>query len=300
MDNFKAWMGAFRLRTLPLAISGIILGSFLSASAGQHNWGITAMAILTATLLQILSNLANDYGDFTKGTDNDNRVGPERALQSGVISQTQMKKALYLFGTLSLISGIGLLALSFGTEKLIYALVFFALGIGAIWAAIKYTVGTSAYGYQGLGDVFVFIFFGWVSVVGVYFLQVQSIDLEMFLPASCIGLLSAGVLNLNNTRDIVNDKVSNKITLAVKLGFENAKKYQAILLIIVLSFAILFTLNTEKGGVSQLYLISMIPLTLVVIKTLKTKTPKDLDPLLKIQAISTLLFALTFGIGQIL
>ena len=165
MGNFKAWMGAFRLRTLPLALSGIILGSLLSASVGKHNWRITAMAILTATLLQILSNLANDYGDFTKGTDNEDRVGPERALQSGAISPLQMKKALFLFSTLSLFSGIALLGLSFGPDKFIYALLFFSLGIGAIWAAIKYTVGTSAYGYQGLGDVFVFIFFGWVSVV---------------------------------------------------------------------------------------------------------------------------------------
>ncbi len=300
MGNFKAWMGAFRLRTLPLALSGIILGSFLSASVGEHNWSITAMAILTATLLQVLSNLANDYGDFTKGTDNDDRVGPERALQSGAISQSQMKNALYLFGALSLFSGIGLLALSFGTDKLIYALLFFALGIGAIGAAIKYTVGTSAYGYQGLGDVFVFLFFGWVSVVGVYFLQVQSIDLAMFLPASCIGLLSAGVLNLNNTRDIVNDKASSKITLAVRLGFENGKKYQAALLLIVLACALSFTFLTGKGWIQHLYLISMIPLSMLVIKTLKTETPKELDPLLKVQAISTLLFAITFGLGQIL
>ena len=148
--------------------------------------------------------------------------------------------------------------------------------------------------------MFVFLFFGWVSVVGVYFLQVQSIDLAMFLPASCIGLLSAGVLNLNNTRDIVNDKASSKITLAVRLGFENGKKYQAALLLIVLACALSFTFLTGKGWIQHLYLISMIPLSMLVIKTLKTETPKELDPLLKVQAISTLLFAITFGLGQIL
>ncbi|MFT5877998.1 MAG: 1,4-dihydroxy-2-naphthoate octaprenyltransferase, partial [Dokdonia sp.] len=192
MKNLKAWLDAFRLRTLPLALGGIILGSFLSASANAHNWSITFMSVLTATLLQVLSNLANDYGDFTKGTDNDARVGPKRALQSGIIKQSQMKRALYLFSLLCLISGIILLWISFGTDKLIYALIFLVIGLLAIWAAIKYTVGKSAYGYQGLGDIFVFLFFGWVSVVGVYFLQVQTIDIEMFLPASAIGLLSAG------------------------------------------------------------------------------------------------------------
>ncbi len=300
MSKFKAWMGAFRLRTLPLALAGILLGSFLSASVGEHHWNITWMAILTATLLQVLSNLANDYGDFSKGTDNDNRVGPERALQSGAINPSQMKTALYIFGFLSLISGIVLLWLSFGTEKLLYALIFFLLGISAIWAAVKYTVGKSAYGYQGLGDLFVFLFFGWISVIGVYFLQVQTIDLTLFLPASCIGLLSAGVLNLNNTRDIKNDKESNKITLAVRLGFENAKKYQAFLLLLVIVFSLTFTLNTANGMIQQLYWVSMAPLCMVIFKTLNTNTPRELDPLLKVQALSTLLYALTFGLGQIL
>lgn len=300
MSNFKAWMGAFRLRTLPLALAGIILGSFLSASVDAHHWDITWMAILTATLLQVLSNLANDYGDFTKGTDNDNRVGPERALQSGAITQPQMKAALFVFAFLSLISGIILLWLSFGTEKLLYALVFFLIGISAIWAAVKYTVGKSAYGYQGLGDVFVFLFFGWVSVVGVYFLQVQTVDFNIFLPASCIGLLSAGVLNLNNTRDIENDKESHKITLAVRLGFDHAKKYQTILLVFVILFSLLFTVTNDSGLFQQLYWISFIPLILIVIQTLKMKTPKELDPLLKFQALSTLLYAITFGLGQVL
>ncbi|MGB0805700.1 MAG: 1,4-dihydroxy-2-naphthoate polyprenyltransferase [Salibacteraceae bacterium] len=300
MGNFKAWLSAFRLRTLPLAIAGILLGSFLALAQDKHNWIISLMAILTATLLQVLSNLANDYGDFTKGTDNENRVGPERAMQSGAINKKQMKNALILFSALSLLSGVVLLWVSFGTEKLLYALLFLFIGLSAIWAAIKYTVGDSAYGYQGLGDVFVFLFFGLVSVVGVYFLNVQSIDLKILLPASALGLLSTGVLNLNNTRDIENDKASNKNTLAVKLGYQKAKFYQLVLFLFALICTETYLLVNMNGVLAHLYLLSFIPLTIVIIKVLKTEIPKDLDPLLKVQAISTLLFAVTFGLGQIL
>lgn len=300
MSNIKAWIGAFRLRTLPLAVAGIILGSLLAKSNDSFNLNITLFAILTAILLQILSNLANDYGDFSKGTDNDERVGPERALQSGKISKSQMKSALILFSILSLISGIILLWLSFGTHKLGYAMLFLLIGLSAIWAAIKYTVGKSAYGYQGLGDVFVFLFFGWVSVIGVYFLQVQSIDLPIFLPASALGILSAGVLNLNNTRDIVNDKNSGKYTLAVKLGYQNARKYQMVLFLLTLFTSLWYTLAFGTGMWQQLFWISVLPLSIVVIKTYKAQEPKELDPLLKIQALSTLLYAITFGLGQIL
>lgn len=298
--NFKAWLGAFRLRTLPLALAGIILGSFLAKSSGSFRWDITLMAIITATLLQVLSNLANDYGDYAKGTDNENRVGPERALQSGAITKSQMKKALILFSVLSFCSGVYLLWLSFGTAKLLYALIFLALGLLSIWAAIKYTVGKTAYGYQGLGDLFVFIFFGWVSVIGVFFLQVQSINIAIFLPASTLGLLSAGVLNLNNTRDIVNDKNSGKITLAVKLGYDNARKYQMVLFVTSVIFSSIYTTMFGTGLWQQLYWLSIIPLALVVIKTYNTNKPKELDPLLKVQALSTLLYAISFGIGQLL
>lgn len=300
MTKFKAWISAFRLRTLPLAIAGIILGSFLAAANGSHEWDITIFAILTAVLLQVLSNLANDYGDFSKGTDNDDRVGPMRALQSGAITQAQMKFALIITSLLTLLSGIYLLWLSFGSEKLVYALVFLVIGLLSIWAAIKYTVGKSAYGYRGLGDLFVFIFFGWVSVIGVYFLHIQSIDLPVFLPASALGLLSAGVLNLNNTRDIINDKASGKITMAVTLGFTNARKYQMILFVLTVVLSSIYTSLFGTGLWQQLYWVSVLPLAFVVTKTYATTIPKELDPLLKVQALSTLLFAITFGIGQIL
>lgn len=299
MGKAKAWIGAMRLRTLPLAISGILMGSFLAASQGKFNLPVTLFAILTAILLQILSNLANDYGDFSKGTDNENRVGPTRALQSGEIEQSEMKKALYLTSILTFLSGVDLLWIGLGTELMLISSLFLLLGLLSIWAAIKYTVGKSAYGYKGLGDVFVFIFFGLVSVMGTYFLQTKSFDWMIILPASVIGFLSAGVLNLNNSRDIVNDKASNKITLAVHLGFEGAKNYQVALYVLSLIFST-FYLWPFTIGYELLYLLGFIPLTLVVVKTLKTSHPEELDPLLKIQALGTLLFSITFGLSLIL
>lgn len=298
MSNTKAWISAFRLRTLPLALAGIILGGFLAQTQQAFSWSILLLAMLTATLLQILSNLANDYGDFEKGTDNDNRVGPMRAMQSGAIDQPSMKRALMLFGALSLLSGVALLYISFGADKFLYALTFFAIGIAAIWAAIKYTVGKNAYGYLGLGDVFVFIFFGLVSVMGVYFLMVQSIDFPVLLPASVIGFLSAGVLNLNNTRDIENDLASGKNTLAAKLGLKNAKNYQYLLYIASVVASLEYTFSYGNGNL--IGLTGLLPATLVVFKVYKSATHKELDPLLKVQAIGTLVYALLFGFSQML
>ena len=300
MTKLIAWISAFRLRTLPLAVAGIILGSFLAVSDLKYNWSIILLALLTAVLLQILSNLANDYGDFSKGTDNEHRVGPTRALQSGEINQSEMKSALIITSVITLTSGILLLWVSFGTDKLLYAIVFFSIGILAIWAAIKYTVGKSAYGYQGFGDLFVFLFFGWVSVVGIYFLQVQSIEFKIFLPGTAMGFLSAGVLNLNNLRDIVNDKASDKITLAVKLGAHNARIYQLVLLGGAFISSICFTHFFGHGMWQYMYFLSFVPLGFVAVKSFTTPNLKDLDPLLKVQALSTLLYALTFGLGQAL
>ena len=152
MINTKAWLQAARLRTLPLAIAGIVLGGFLAHGNHKFSLSITLFAVLTAIALQVLSNFANDYGDFIKGTDNDQRVGPTRALQSGAISQKAMKIGLYISGSIAFILGVTTLYLSFGSDKIVYALLFLLIGLGAIWAAIKYTVGTSAYGYKGLGD----------------------------------------------------------------------------------------------------------------------------------------------------
>ncbi len=299
MSVFKSWMHAFRLRTLPLALSSIILGGFLSASDQNFSFLITLLAVITTTLLQILSNLANDYGDYKAGTDNKNRVGPERSMQSGNINTFKMKVAIYLFVLLSLISGSALIY--FGTEgiPLTNFFIFFGLGILAIAAAINYTIGKNPYGYKGYGDLFVLIFFGLVGVLGTYFLNTHQFKWEILLPAFSVGMLSMAVLNLNNMRDIDNDEKSGKITLVVKLGTKKAKFYHGILICLSLGLTLTFVLLNFHSWYQFIFLITL-PLFLKdLIKILNTKNPADLDPFLKKQAIHTLLFSITFGIGLI-
>lgn len=228
----KNWLQAFRLRTLPLALGAITMGAFAANIKGVLQWDIYVLCLVTAIFLQILSNLANDYGDFKKGTDNDQRKGPARALQSGIITEKAMLRAVVLFSILSLASGILLIWLGFKNFSSWQTFALLGIGIAAIAAAIKYTVGKSAYGYSGLGDIFVFIFFGLVSVGGTYFLSTGSLDGWVLLPAICMGCLSVSVLNINNIRDIENDKASNKITVAVRLGRKKAKQYQLILFLV--------------------------------------------------------------------
>lgn len=228
----KNWLQAFRLKTLPLAFAAITMGAFVANVENSLRWEVYGLALLTATLLQILSNLANDYGDFKKGTDNENRVGPTRALQSGAITEKAMLNAVILLSILSLIAGIFLLYIGLQDFSDWRTLTMLGIGLAAIAAAIKYTVGKSAYGYSGLGDVFVFIFFGLVSVLGSYFLMTGKLTYQPVLPAISVGLLAVGVLNINNIRDIKNDKASNKITLAVKLGRNKAKTYQMVITLV--------------------------------------------------------------------
>ncbi|MDC1310725.1 1,4-dihydroxy-2-naphthoate octaprenyltransferase, partial [Flavobacteriaceae bacterium] len=216
MINFKVWISSFRLRTLPLSISGIILGSALAYSNQFFNTTIFVFALLTTISLQILSNLANDYGDGVKGTDNNNRIGPERAIQSGLISPQQMKHAIIINVLVLIVLITTLLYFSFGTNEYLNLLVFFLLGIVSIFSAIKYTVGNKAYGYYALGDLFVLLFFGFLSVMGSYYLYAKGLEINIIFPSLSIGFLSVAVINLNNMRDLVSDKLSNKITIAGK------------------------------------------------------------------------------------
>ncbi|MEP1983406.1 MAG: 1,4-dihydroxy-2-naphthoate octaprenyltransferase, partial [Maribacter dokdonensis] len=225
MTKVKAWLNAARLRTLPLSISGIFVGTALAAYYGATNVTIFILALCTTIGLQVTSNFANDYGDGVKGTDGDDRIGPKRALQSGLLTAAELKRGIYISIVINAVLIISLIFTSFGIKDVLYPVLFLVLGALAIWAAIKYTVGKSAYGYQGLGDVFVFIFFGLVSVLGSMFLYLKFIDLFAVLPAIAIGLLSVGVLNLNNMRDIKSDTAVGKNTLAVKMGLSKAKKY---------------------------------------------------------------------------
>ena len=286
--SIKPWIQAARLRTLPLSVSGIIVGSAYAYYQGFSDWRIVVLALLTTLGLQVLSNYANDYGDGVKGTDA-NRIGEKRLVASGVITAEQMKKAVIITAVLTFIIALLLIYIAFGKENFALSLIFILLGIGSIGAAIKYTVGKSAYGYSGFGDLFVFIFFGLVSVVGSNFLFTHFIDWKLFLPAISIGLLSVAVLNLNNMRDIENDKIAGKNTLVVKMGLENAKKYHEFLILTPFVLMILFSLVIKLSFYAMILVFFILAVHLKTIK--KSNKYEDFDPELKKVALST--FALS-------
>ncbi len=313
----KHWIEAARVRTLPLSVSGIILGSMYALAyptdniltpTEVFNWQLFGFAMLTTLGLQILSNFANDYGDGIKGTDNEHRVGPKRAIQSGVISAPAMKKAIILTSVLTFISAVLLIYFAFGVDYIWYSLIFLVLGILAIISAIRYTVGNTAYGYSGYGDIFVFVFFGLVSTLGVNFLYSKQLDWILVLPAVAIGFLSVGVLNLNNMRDVTSDKMSNKNTVVVKIGIAAAKKYHYFLVIsamvLVLIFAIYIDFHNdvepEKFNFdTYFFLVAYFPLISHLITVYKNKDSKLLDPELKKLAISTFLLSILLSLSLI-
>jgi 1,4-dihydroxy-2-naphthoate octaprenyltransferase len=289
----KKWIQAMRLRTLPLAASCILAGAAAAKTQGEINGVVLALTLATTFLLQILSNLANDYGDYSHGVDNEQRVGPTRALQSGAISQAQMKRALIITTALTLLSGMYLLWVVFSPKaQFVQALLMLLLGFGAIAAAIRYTVGSNPYGYRGLGDLFVFLFFGPVGVLGTCYLLTGVLTASPILLAMTTGLYSTAVLNLNNLRDHVNDAASGKQTLVVKMGFRNGKVYQTILILTgSLSLCCWIFLNAQST-LAWIPVISALGQCALLLTVWKTQQPALLDPLLKKVAILTLLSSL--------
>jgi 1,4-dihydroxy-2-naphthoate octaprenyltransferase len=296
----KAWLDAARPRTLPLALSCIALGTFLATTAGAYSWPVTTLCLLTAVFLQILSNLANDYGDSIHGADHVQREGPQRAVQSGQISAQTMKRAMILFGALSGISGLLLLWLAFGVDGLISLLLFVVLGGAAIWAAVNYTAGSKPYGYAGWGDLFVLIFFGWVGVLGPYFLMAQQLNWELLLPATACGLLAVAVLNVNNIRDIESDRQAGKFSIPVRLGPERARLYHWLLLATAVFLATLYVLLTFTSYWAFLYLLAVPLLVRNGTAVQNTYSPLALNPLLKQMVLAALAFNLLLGLGLIL
>ncbi|GHA37502.1 1,4-dihydroxy-2-naphthoate octaprenyltransferase [Salinimicrobium marinum] len=300
MVKIRSWVNAARLRTLPLSVSGILVGSAIAAGEGAFNAAVFSLALATTLGLQILSNFANDYGDFVKGTDNEDRVGPQRAMQSGLISRKEMLYGMMITGILTFLIAIALIYISFGTENFLYALLFLVLGIAAISAAVKYTVGDSAYGYRGLGDIFVFIFFGIVGVYGCYFLYTTEWNWQVLLPAFAIGALSAGVLNLNNMRDRLSDERAGKNTLVVKMGAAKAKNYHYFLVLSAMFFMLIFSAVSFEALDDLLYVIAFVPLGMHLRRVIENENPVLLDPELKKLAISTFLLAVLFSLGQVI
>jgi len=294
----KNFIKAARLRTLPLSISGIILGGFLAMSDGLFNGVIFSLALITTIGFQVISNFANDYGDGVKGTDAI-RIGEERMVSSGKISPKQMKKAIMISVILTIIFALFLIYESFGLSNFGYSLFFFILGIVSIVAAIKYTVGNLAYGYSGFGDVFVFLFFGLLSVLGSYFLFTKEIYFLLALPAISIGLLSTAVLNLNNMRDYQNDKKSKKNTIVVKIGLKAAKRYHYSLLLLSFISAVSYVVLTFTKTVQFIFLLAYIPLVIHALFVYNNKEELWLDAELKKVALSTFLFSVLLGLGQV-
>ncbi|SHN02369.1 1,4-dihydroxy-2-naphthoate octaprenyltransferase [Polaribacter sp. KT 15] len=301
--DVKSYIKAARLRTLPLSISGIIIGSALGFNELNTEGSVLKspifwLAILTTIGFQVLSNFANDYGDGVKGSDK-NRTGEARMVSSGAITPKQMKNAMIVTAIITLLIALALIYVAFGSENFVYSILFFGLGIASIVAAIKYTVGNSAYGYSGFGDLFVFLFFGLLSVVGSYFLFTKQLNLTIFLPAISVGLLSTAVLNLNNLRDREEDKVNNKNTLVVKLGSKKAKKYHYFLIISALVFALIYVFIDFTSIYQLVFLMAFLPLIKNINTVSKNKIPSELDGELKKVALGTFLFAILFSVGQL-
>lgn len=297
MAKMKDWISALRPRTLFLAAATALAGSGIAYSTGQFKPIVFMLTIAIATILQLLSNMANDLGDYQQGTDiTGERVGPTRTVQSGAITPQQMKKGIYIAVLIAMIVGLGLIwtALQFMSALTIAA--FIALGGASIVAAIKYTAGKNPYGYKGLGDIFSFIFFGLVAVVGTYFLHTQSLDFRPWLPAIGLGFLTVAVLNVNNMRDRDNDLKSGKITVAIKLGYRGAKHYHAFLTIGALACFLIYNILYANLWYNYIYLIVFLAFFKMLVNIYKIKENRLLDPYLKFTSMGTFVLSLLFVI----
>ncbi|MDH2925815.1 1,4-dihydroxy-2-naphthoate polyprenyltransferase [Lonepinella koalarum] len=297
MATMKAWFDTIRPKTLPLAVAIILTGSALAQWHGTLNWSVTLLCLLTATLLQIVSNFANDYGDYQKGSDTAERIGPLRGIQQGQMTATQLRNGLMAVCVASFISGASLIALAYETTQDLIA--FAILGVLAILAAITYTVGKKPYGYLGLGDISVFLFFGLLAVCGTYYLQAHSLDWSIFLPAAACGFLSTAVLNINNLRDIEQDRKAGKNTLIVRIGAENGRIYHCILLSsAVLCYAIFAIVH------KPLLLIIIAIIAVLLAKharfVYQQKDPMALRPMLGKMSMLALVSTVLFSLGLLI
>ena len=298
ISRTQAWLESLRPKTLPLGLIAIVTGSALAYWTGHFELPIALLAILTAGTLQILSNLANDYGDAVKGTDTEERLGPLRGMQKGVITPAQMKKALIINVIISCVSGIALIIVA--CKKPEDAIGFLVMGLLAIVAAITYTVGKRPYGYMGLGDISVLIFFGWLSVIGTYYLQANAFNIVTLLPATACGLLSVAVLNINNMRDLENDIQAGKNTLAVRLGASGARIYHTCVIAIAIICLIVFTLIYMHRWTAWLFLLA-VPMLLLHIKRVNADLSGEaMRPLLEHMVKAAMLTNILFSLGLVL
>jgi 1,4-dihydroxy-2-naphthoate polyprenyltransferase len=293
----QKWIKAARLRTLPLSLASILMGSFLAVFFGSFSWGIFALTLATTVSLQVLSNFANDYGDSQNGADHAGRLGPARAVQTGEITAAQMLRAVKVFAVISLLSGLALLVVSFGSWQSSSFWAFLALGFLAIFAAYTYTAGSKPYGYAGLGDLSVFLFFGPVAVLGTLFLQHKSIPVFAVLLAVTSGFFAVNVLNINNLRDIDSDRVASKNTIPVRFGKPTGVLYHQALLLLGWLAAGLFAYKYFVHWQQYIFVL-LLPFFAFIAKNIsKHSSPSVIDTFLKKMSLASLAFSLVYGLS---
>ena len=295
MNKFRAAVASMRLRTLPLSTGGVILGILLATADFKVDLWVAVLIVLTTVCLQILSNLSNELGDVLHGTDTEDRQGPQYGLNSGVLSIGEMKVLIGIFVALCIISGTAMTLLSFGTLWDITPILVLLMGAAAIMGAMKYTLGRNPYGYRGLGDVYVFLFFGLVAVLGSYFVATHTLFWRLLLPGAAVGCFSVGVLNVNNIRDMKTD-AANRVTVAIRLGERKAKIYQTVLIVLGWLFMLVYCQLRMFSWWHYLFVITL-PLFILHLRGVWKREGKQLDPMLPLLVMSTFLFCLLAGIG---
>jgi 1,4-dihydroxy-2-naphthoate octaprenyltransferase len=300
----KNWIIAFRLRTLPLALSSVGMGGFLAAHHGVFRLKIFLLTALTTVLLQVLSNLANDYGDSVHGADHAGRKGPLRAVQSGAISPKAMRTAVIIFPLLSFTSGLVLLLTAFGSD-FFNTLGWLVIGCMCIYAAITYTAGKKPYGYLGFGDLSVFIFFGIVGVMGSEYMHTREFDSLHLIAAAASGFWAVAVLNLNNIRDIDSDRIAGKYSFPVRFGHAAALAYHRFLLFGAIALGAIFQIadlirNSLDFQPLRFTFLVLLPFVILLDRAVRNNKPEELDPWLKKTALTALAFMFLFGLGMIL
>lgn len=299
MKKTKALIHSMRLRTLPLSLAGVVLGILLACEGHSVSWPVAVLTLLTTVLLQILSNMSNELGDYLQGTDGEGREGPLYSLSEGLLTERDFRRSITVLVALCCFTGAAMTWLSWGTLWAVEPVFILALGACAIWAAMRYTLGRNPYGYRGLGDVAVFIFFGLVPVLGGYYVVCHEIDSWLLvLPAVGIGCFSVAVLNVNNIRDMKSD-AGTRVTLPLLMGERRAKVYQTALIVVGWAVMLVYV-ALRYTSYWQLLFILTLPLYVKHLLGVWRRHGHNLDPMLPLLVISTFLLALLLGEGFLL
>ena len=295
--TLKAALKSMRLRTLPLSTGGVLLGILLAVADWNVNPWAAVLIVLTTICLQILSNLSNELGDVLRGTDTAERQGPQYGLNGGGMTIPEMKRLIGIFVGLCVVFGTAMTRVAFGTLWDLTPILVLMLGAAAIMGAMKYTLGRNPYGYRAKGDIYVFLFFGLVAVLGAYFVCTRGIGLhwKLLLPAAGVGFFSVGVLNVNNIRDMKTD-AANRVTVAIKLGAHRARIYQTVLIGLGWACMVSYCLLCWPSWWHWLWVITL-PLYIKHLRGIWIREDRALDPMLPLLVMSTFALCLLMGLG---